>query len=114
VVAAQITVLPIVIGFVVAMAAFGAYLPWMIEDSRRSIRPPLRSPVTPPVVPPLEVPETFGEPPLVVGPLVPPPQPVPVPAARMPAWRAVVVGASFFVLSMWSTWSARSRRFTRH
>jgi hypothetical protein len=108
--AAQITVVPIVIAFVLAMAAFGAYLPWMIQDSRRSIHPPLRSPATPPVV----IPETAPEPPLVVGPLVPPPQPVPVPLARIPAWRAAVVGASFFLLSMWSTWSARSRRFTRH
>jgi hypothetical protein len=108
--AAQITVVPIVIAFVLAMAAFGAYLPWVIQDSRRSIHPPLRSPVTPPV----PMPGTSPEPPLVVGPLVPPPQPTPVPVARIPAWRAAVVGASFFVLSMWTTWSARSRRFTRH
>jgi hypothetical protein len=101
VVAAEITTLPIVIGFLSGLAVFGAYLPWMIHDSRRPMRLPDRAPAI------------AREPTRFTRRTHPPVQRAMSPLPKIPAWRVAITITSFVVLSTWSMRAARSRRSAR-
>jgi hypothetical protein len=101
VLAAEVTVWPIVIGFVVAMAAFGGSVVLLLRDSER-VQPRIQR--APPI----------PSPPRVEPPLAPVAEPQPPPARPVPSWRVGTAAATFFVLSTWSTWTARARHSARH
>jgi hypothetical protein len=116
VVAAQVTSVPIALGMVVALAAFGALLPSMIKDSRRPPRRRSPKPVVVreprPVRPDRQIvlPVLGGTP----GARAPEVLHRPSPSASTTANRRVAFAvATFVLLSLWSTRGARARLAAR-
>jgi hypothetical protein len=109
VVAAAPSVTPIVIALVVAVAAFGAFLPSVVRDSRRPLPPPRPVKVKPvkeprPVAPPLStMPLPHDD---VVDDIDDAHVPVP---ARRAALALGVLG----LFALWTTVGARTRRAAR-
>jgi hypothetical protein len=114
--ATQVTSVPIALGMVVALAAFGALLPSMIKDSRR---PPRRRSPKPVVVReprPVRPARQIVLPVLAGSPAALTPEVVhrPSPTASTTATRRVAFAvATFVLLSLWSTRGARGRPTAR-
>jgi hypothetical protein len=114
--AAQVTSVPIALGMVVALAAFGALLPSMIKDSRRPPRRRAPKPVVirepRPVHPARQIvlPVLGGLPTARIREEAPAPPPAAPPTANR---RVTIAVASFVLLSLWSARAARGRATAR-
>jgi hypothetical protein len=115
--AAEVTSVPIALGMVVALAAFGALLPSMIKDSRRPPRPRAPKPVVVreprPVRPARQIvlPLRGAAPTRRTGAV---PVDTTPPTATTAANRRVTIAVATFVLvSLWSARAARGRPTAR-
>ena len=90
------SVTPIAVALVLALAAFGAFLPWIVSDSRG------------PLPPPREVVE-----PVAAVRVEPPLDTVDAGQAPVPARRGAIALGLLGALALWTTFGARTRRSAR-
>jgi hypothetical protein len=107
--AAAPSVTPIVVALVVAVVAFGAFLPSIVQDSRRPLPPPRPVKVKPVKVKPVRMPR--AAPPALT--VVPPPDEIDDTHVPVPARRAALAFGVIGLVALWTTLGARTRRSAR-